>query len=1120
MMDDELYLKLLRDKGIRIPDKQGISGSGKNGPFDLSDAQRGIWFLQQLHPDSTAFNNGTALKITGKLNVTSVQTAIGMIMDRHEVLNINIALDQGVPRAIPRKRPPDFTYLPLGDDIQSADDPAVMDMITQLAARKMNLASDPLISFTLLRIRDDEHVLVIAMHHIISDGWSKSVLLEEFIQLYEDAVLNRPSQIQPLRLQYRDYVDWLHQQYGQPKFESDLQFWQDKLHGAPPLLELPTDFSRGTEMSGRGGLEYFRLDEELYKQVQLYCRQDQVSMFTFLLTVFKTLLYRYSAAEDLLVGAPVAGRPRTELEGLIGMFVNSVVIRSSPHGSLSFNEYLSQVHHEAMQAFNNQHVPFDRIVERLNPSREMSYHPVYQTMFQMDNLPIPQMEVQDIRLSVITLDAGFAQNDLTVSCWEEGKELRGTFEFRSDLFTRSTIRRWISCYIQLIRSVLADPKQALDRLTLLDHEHYRMLVEEWNDTELLDPQPHYIHRIGQMIIDYPEHCAILEGETSISYRKLDLMARQIASRLLASIEDSNQVPVVVCLPSSARYAAACLAVSRAGGVVVPVDPGQPKDRIHTILNELGIYYIITDHGHARRLAFPEEACIMLDLLEEPSTEVKDLQYGYLTEDMPGDLPRADNLAYIVFTSGTTGVPKGVMLEHRSINNLVHSFISSYNVNKEDRMLPVTSVASSSFIGESLPILAAGGTLVLPDKMTLLHPSQLNGYMEKYRVTMLSTVPSMLRRLNDEAKTPASLRLILSGGENLLPAHVSHFQGVMIVNGYGLSESGVCSTYSIFTPDAEDFQRAVSSLGRPVANQQVYVLDQLMQPVPIGVRGQICISGSGLARGYLNRPELTHLKFADHPFVPGEKILLTGDYGSWRGSGELTFGGREDRQVQIRGHRIELDEVENHLNACPEIAEGVIHPKPDHEGNLQLVAYYTLRTPGSYTVDQLSAWLETRVPSYMKPSAYLEMESIPWNMNGKLNTAALPDPIRAGKRVSEVHDKPATAIEKQIAQVWGEVLHTSNFGVTDNFFDLGGHSLLLAKVLDQLNQQFGDRLTLISLFKYPTIRSLAAYLNEETDDPSAATIQEKAEKQKNAFSRYRRVASAAAAVITEIEGGKS
>ncbi|MBE9913477.1 amino acid adenylation domain-containing protein [Paenibacillus donghaensis] len=1119
MIDDELYLKLLRDKGIRIPNKQGISGSGRKGPFDLSDAQRGIWFLQQLHPESTAFNNGTALKITGKLNVESVRIAIAMILDRHEILNVNIVADQGVPRAIPRERTPDFTYLPLEEGIQSAEDPAVFDIVTRLAARKMNLDSDPLISFTLLRIREDEHVLVIAMHHIISDGWSKSVLLGEFVQLYEEAILNKPSQMQPLSLQYRDYVDWLHQQYGQSKFESDLQFWQDKLHGAPPLLELPTDYSRGTEMSGRGRIEYFQLDEELYDKVQLFCRQEQITAYTFLLTVFKTLLHRYSAAEDLLVGTPVAGRPRTELEGLIGMFVNSVVIRSKPCGSLAFSEYLGQVHREALLAFNYQHVPFDRIVERLNPAREQSYHPVFQTMFQMDNIPVPQMEVGDIRLSVIPVDAGFSQNDLTVSCWEERTKLKGTFEFSTDLFTSATIRRWISSFIQLIRSVLADPKEVLERHAVLDDEHYRMLIHEWNATESPEPQIHFIRRIGQMMQDNPELCAILEGETSISYGELEAKVQRI-SRQLLSKKDSCQKPVVVCLPSSTRYVAACLAISHTGGIVVPVDPGQPKERIHAILNELGIYYIITEARYARELSLTGTNCITLDDIETTTSETQALQgEKWGANELSGGAD-ADGLAYIVFTSGTTGVPKGVMLEHRSIDNLVHSFISSYKVEKADRMLPVTSVASSSFIGESLPILAAGGTLVLPERDTLLHPARLNQYMEKHQVTILSTVPSMLRRLNDEGGAPATLRLILSGGENLLPAHVDHLKGIPIVNGYGLSESGVCSTYSTFKSDSEDFRRAASSLGRPVANQQVYVLDHLLQPVPIGVRGQICISGRGLARGYLNRPDLTHRKFTDHPFLPGEKLLLTGDYGSWTTSGELTFAGREDRQVQIRGYRIELDEVESHLNACPEIAEAVVHPKPDHEGNLQLVAYYTLRIPRSFAAEQLSTWLEARVPIYMKPSAYIEMESIPWNLNGKLNTVALPDPVKAGERLSTVYDKPVTATEKQIAHVWKEVLHTDSFGVTDNFFDLGGHSLLLAKVLDRLNQQFDDRLTLISLFKYPTVRSLAAYLNEEQEDPSTATIQEKAEKQKNAFRRYRKVTSAAAAVSTEIEGGRS
>lgn len=1118
-MNDELYLKLLRKKGISVPDQLELSGSGRKGPFGLSDAQRAIWFLQQLHPGSTAFNNGMALKLTGKLNIPSVRSALAGIMDRHEILNVNIEAEQGVPQAIPHHRAPDFTYLSLEHEIQSAEDPAALDIITRLAARAMKLDADPLISFTLLRIRDEEHVLVIAMHHIISDGWSKSVLIGEFIRLYEAAELNRPSGLQPLPLQYRDYVDWLERQAGRREYERDLQFWLDKLEGAPPLLELPADYGRRSEASGRGGLEYFQLDEELYGQVQTYCRREQVTVFSFLLTVFKTLLYRYSTAEDLLVGTPVAGRPRTELEGLIGMFVNSVVIRSKPHGRLSFAEYLRQVHQESIQALDHQHVPFDRIVEKLNPSRDQSYHPVFQTMFQMDNLPVPRMEVQDIRLSVIPLDAGFAQNDLSVSCWEQDDGLKGTFEFSTDLFARPTIRRWISCYIQLIRSVLANPMEVLERHNLLDEEHFRLVTADWNVTTASpEPQISFVRRIAQMALEDPDHCAVLDGETPVSFGELEVMANRMAQALLDKGE-VNQMPVAVCLPSSARFVVACLAVSQAGGVAVPVDPEQPKERIHSILKELGSYYTFSDRKLVSGLGLPEENCIQLDDLADIQISKRQIQQQGcpMLEAMRREA-NPDDLAYIVFTSGTTGVPKGVMLEHRSIDNLVHSFITSYQAGKADRLLPVTSVASSSFIGESLPILAAGGTLVLPDRGTVLHPARLYEYMEKHQVTMLSTVPSVLKRLN-QSGAPAGLRLILSGGEHLSPAHVQHLKDITIVNGYGLSESGVCSTYSIFRHEAETSRRAASSVGRPVLNQQVYVLDHLLQPVPVGVRGQLCISGRGLARGYLNLPELTHRKFRDHPFLPGEKLLLTGDYGCWTSEGELLFAGREDRQVQIRGYRIELGELEQHLNACPEVAEAAVSTQTDPEANVQLIAYYALRIPHSIAVEQLSAWLDSRVPAYMKPSAYVELERIPWNLNGKLDISALPGPGKTKKHTSVVYDKPATTVEQQIAYVWEEVLQSGGFGVNDNFFDLGGHSLLLAQVLDLLNPRFGDRLTLISLFKYPTIRSLASYLNEEAEDPSASALQAKAEQQKNAFRRYRKAASAVTSVRTEIEGGR-
>ena len=1111
--NDELYQKLLRGKGITIPASPIISRAGKTDAFGLSDAQQGIWFLQQLDPESAAFNNGTALKVEGKLNVDAMRSALESIVNRHEVLRGSYVLDKGTPKAIPRDEPLDFTCISLEDREKSAAAADVMNVITNIISSKMDLERGPLISFTLLRINEQEHVLVIAVHHIVADGWSKSILLQEFSRFYEEENGGQPSGMKPLALQYRDYVDWISQGSVGLHVEHDLNFWTDKLKGAPPLLELPTDYKRSAVMSGIGGLEPFELNEKLYEQVQDFCKQERISVFTFLLAVFKTLLYRYSAAEDLLVGTPVAGRPRKELEDLIGMFVNSVVIRSQPRGDLPFIDYMRRVHKQSLLAFDHQHVPFHRIVGEMNPSRDQSYHPIFQTMFQMDNIPVPELKVQNIRLSVIPLDMGFSQNDLTVSCWEEGNKLCGTFEFSSDLFTRQSIRCWISSYVQLLRSVLERPNEVLDNHTLLDDGQLQTILEDWNRTELGHRAIPFGRMIEQRVLESPEQCAILEGENSISYGNLDRLIRLITAELTEKGMLSS-TPVIVCLPSSAKFVAACLAVSRVGGVVVPVDPAQPTERIQAILNEFCYAYAISDAKHMAHLPI-RKRCVVI---EEVESKIKHEHPLHNNGEL---LWNADDVAYIVFTSGTTGIPKGVMLKQRSIDNLVHSFISSYEVNRSDRLLPVTSVASSSFIGEMIPILAAGGTLVLPETELLLHPAQLKSYMEKHQVTVLSTVPSMLKRLNDEGTPPSGLRLVLSGGETLLASHVNRLTGITLANGYGLSESGVCSTYSLVRHNGDDSEEVLSvfsSLGKPVAGQQVYVLNALLQPVPIGVRGQICISGCGLARGYLNDPELTHQKFRSHPFLPGETLLLTGDYGCWTGKGELLFMGRVDRQVQIRGYRIEIDEVEKHLTTYPDIVEAVVHPQRDNEDNLQLVAYYTVRKMKSIIAGRLSSWLGTLIPAYMKPVVYIELETIPRNRNGKLDTAALPKLDRLQGRVTAAYDRPVTTTENTIYNIWVQALHISNFGICDNFFDLGGHSLLLAKVLDQLNHCFDDRLSLISLFKYPTVQSLAACLDEQTEASSTNKIRETARNQQNAFRRYRKSFSPSVAGSTEKDGG--
>lgn len=1105
MMNNELYDRLLHNKGISVPGHRhtAIPRTGESDSFGLSPAQRGIWFLQQLHPGSAAFNNSAVLKIEGNLNLDCMRAALRSLLERHELLNVNYRQHQGEPYACPRAGALAFEVVGVegmeggGAAISSG---GLHAEIRRIAGSPIDLEHDPLISFTLLQRSEQEHIWIIRMHHIIADGWSKGVLLRDFTQLYEAELHRRAPDLQPLAIQYQDYVRWLESRSEETAYARDLTFWLDKLEGAPPMLDIPADFKRPSTMSGLGGMEPFRIETEVFERISSFCRKERLSVFHFLLTVFKTLLFRYCAAEDLLVGTPVAGRTRTELEPLIGMFVNTVVVRTQPQDGLSFIDYARSVQQEALLAFDHQDLPFDLLVERLNPDRERSVQPVFQTMFQLDNLELPVMEAQGLRLSAVPLDIGIAQNDLSVSCWEEDGGLRGTFEFSSDLFTRATVRRMIGHFIRLTMAALNDPQETLGRLNLLEASEEKLIVRTWNETEQPLPEHGFVSWIERRAGLTPEKCAVLEGEHALSYHTLNQWANHLAAQLMDK-HFYAEMPVIVCLPSSGRFVAAALAISKAGGAVVPVDPAMPKERIRQMVEELGDVYALSDAVHSLLLPLPPERVILLD----EQLPVFDEQ----NERGPEHRLPPQALAFIIFTSGSTGVPKGVLLERRSIDNLVHSFLSSYQVTDADCLLPITSVASASFIGESLPILAAGGTLVLPDTETVLHPGKLRAYMEQHHITILSTVPSMVRRLNSNGGTSSRLRLILSGGETLLPTHVDKLRELDIANGYGLSESGVCSTYKLLKHGQDGGQAVSASLGRPVANQQVYVLDAHLRPVPIGVKGQICISGHGLARGYLNRSELSEAAFVPHPFRQGERLLLTGDTGYWLPGGELAFIGRSDRQVQIRGYRIELSEVERHLCTYPEVEEAAVHPQSDFEGNLRLIAYYTVRSQASIIGQQLAHWLESRIPSYMKPAAYIQLERIPYNANGKLEVSSLPQPGDSLARSGTAYEQPQTSAEITIAKVWEEILQLRHFGVEDNFFDLGGHSLLLAKVHDRLSREFPVPLTLVDLFKYPTVRSLAGYLSEGSRNTLGTDIYETAAKQKNAFLRYRKTASSVA-----------
>jgi amino acid adenylation domain-containing protein len=1142
MINEELYERMLRERGINVPRHQGIRRTGETGPFGLSYAQRGIWFLQQMNPESAAFNNGSAVVIEGRLDVPCMQRALTEIVRRHEILNVNYRLEQGEPKAFRSEREVRLALHSWEDRGTGVNDPAVTLFINGLAGKAFDLEKDPLISFSLLRFGEAEHILVISMHHMISDGWSKGLLLQEFTRIYDAFVQGESCGEAPLPIQYRDFVQWQEDRLRDPGFRQESDFWVNKLSGAPPLLELPADRKRPSVMSGKGGLLPFRFDPELYEAVQAFCSEERVSVFNVLLAVFKTLLFRYSGAEDLLVGTPVAGRTRSELEPLIGMFVNTVVIRTRPAGELTFAEYVRQIKEEAVQAFNHQDTPFDLIVGKLNPERDRSYHPVFQTMFQLDNLPLPEMAARGIRLLPLPLDIGIAQADLSVSCRVDGGELQGTFEYSSDLFTPETIRRMITHFRQLAISALAKPNESLAELDILDDDERHLMLSTWNANHQPLPETGFCQLIEQRAAQTPGQCAVLQGETPLSYGELNARADRLAG-MLRSKGTSPEVPVAVCLPSSGDYVIAALAIFKAGGALTPLDPAAPPGRTAQILAALGPICVITDTRHARLLPLPADQMLLIDggdmklpadqvllidgdemklpadqVLLMDGDEMKLLPACAGTGSAPESGASPQQLACIIFTSGTTGVPKGVLLEHRSVDNLIHSFIASYQVQPEDRLLPITSVASASFVGEVLPILAAGGTLALPDVETVLHPGLLKAYIERHGVTILSTVPSMISRFNSEGTLPGGLRLILSGGDSLLPSQMNRLGSLSVANGYGLTESGICSTYVLMEPGADGERALTASLGRPLPNQQVYVLDNGLHPVPVGVKGEIFISGSGLARGYLNSPELTRERFIPHPFRPGDRLLRTGDTGYFLPGGELCFTGRNDRQVQIRGYRIELGEVEKHLNTYPDVMEAAVHPQRDHEGNLRLVAYYTARPGGSIIGQQLGHWLSSLLPSYMKPAAYVQLERIPMNVNGKLDVSALPQPTEIWNRAGASYEKPATAEEKAIAKVWEDILQVSQFGVDDNFFDLGGHSLLLAKVHERLKEPFGPDLKIVDLFTYPTVRSLARYVRHDQQGISAAEISEKAGNQKRAFLRYKKASASALVRDTKTEGG--
>ncbi len=1092
----ELLEQILKKKGISTLKSNSIPKRADNDECRLSFAQQRLWFLDQMEEGGSAYNIPAAIRIKGMLDIGILKKCFNEVIGRHEALRTRFESNNGKPlQKIEQLLEIEIPLVDLSALKESLIEDEVKRLAKEDGQKSFQLSKGPLIRVTLLKVSPEEYVLLLSMHHIISDGWSMGLLVKEISEYYEAYLKGSRASIPELRIQYGDYSEWQRNWLQGTVLESEMGFWRNLLKGAPTIINLPTDRTRPSVQSSNGAIKFFSLPKELSRSVKQLSQKENATTFMTLLAAYGLLLYKYTGQEDILIGTPVAGRERLETESLIGFFVNTLVLRTDLSGDPTFTELLARMREMALGVYSHQNIPFEKLVEEFQDYRDMSRSPLFQVMFMMQNTAMPPLKISGLELSFLELDSRSSQFDLSLSLKEDEGGLKGTFEYNTDLLDESTIDRMVGHYENLLGAIAGNPNEKISLISILSKEEEKRITEEWNNTFKEYPGDKCIYELfEEQAMRTPEETAVISETAGLTYKELKLRAEKVAGYLQKKgLKVGSYVGIY--MDSCLEMIIGILGVLKTGAAYIPLDPDYPKDRTGFMIDDSGVSFILTCDSLKKDITAQCQKVICLD--GEWDQIEKDGHFEEALDKSP------DNLACVIYTSGSSGQPKGVLLQNRGIVNLITSFILSYNAGKYDRVLPLTSIASASFVGEILPVLCAGGALVLMNKAKLLDMDKLISAISSYGISIISTVPSIMARLNSNVEKLPKLRIILSGGEALTAGEIENLlEKTTVVNGYGLTETTICSTYYILDKSEMNSSKLVP-IGKPIMNHSVYILDKNRMPVPVGCSGEIYIGGVGVAKGYLNNVELTNERFLDNPFKPGEKVYKTGDVGKWLPNGSLLYIGRYDQQIKIRGFRIELGEIESRINEYHGVQDCAVIVREELPGVKELTAYLVDAGEKDFSLLKLREWLKEKLPGYMIPVDFVVMDKLPLTPNGKVDLKALPAPSKENRETGSIYEAPQDDMERIITEVWQEYLNLNNVGINDNFFDIGGHSLLLAQVHSSLKEKLGKNLTIIDLFKYPTVKSLAKYLSrQENKNNSSNQVKERAEKQREAFNRQR------------------
>ena len=1039
------------------------------GPLPVSSAQQRLWFLDQLDPGLSHNNIGYAVRCSGPFDLAAMRQAIDQLVERHESLRTRIGQRDGGPwLEILDISETTVEFVDISATPAGTREAAARALVETVLRKPFDMARGALAAFMMIRLTADEHMLVFSMHHIVSDGWSMGIVFNEIWKAYNARVAGVSPDLKPLHVDYVDYAAFEREHISPSGLADHLTYWKRQLQGAPALLELPTDRPRPAKLSYRGSHIDRYFDNQLIETLKTRSLAHNATLFMTLLAGWLVLMHRYSGQDDIVVGTPVADRDLEAFEGLIGCMVNNIALRSRLDGNPTFVNFLRQVKQTVLDGFDHRELPFDMLVGAINPDRNLSHAPIFQVLFTLISFPAQSVEPAGLALEGVEASTRASRFDLTaeiglVRIGRHKGKLHARYEYDSDLFDKETIERLSDHFQNLLSAIAADPSLRVQDLPLMPPASEQLLLAAHNATAVEHDRTRCIHHLIEATARAtPDAPSVTAGQVTLSYQALDQGANRLA-RLLGRRGFGPGMLVAVCLDRTSDLPLALLAVLKAGAAYVPLDPAHPKDRLKYTIQDAGVVCVIT----LRRLGPLFEGVDASTLFLDESCDALSSEH----DTSPGAIVRPDDLAYVIYTSGSTGSPKGVQVEHRNVVAFLEAMRREPGLTARDSLLAVTTVSFDIAGLEMWLPLSVGARVVIASSTDVVDANRLIELMETHGITAMQATPATWQFLCDDGWTGRRSLRVLCGGEALpreLAAALIERVGE-VWNMYGPTETTIWSTISRVTDASHGI-----SIGHAIANTRAYVLDPAGRPTPIGVLGELCIGGEGVTRGYRNRPELTAKSFVTLTLADGlvERIYRTGDVARLRNDGQLEWLGRRDQQVKVRGYRIELGEIEAVLASQPGVSECVVIAREIAAGDTRLLGYVTVLKGASFDADAVRATLRGRLPEYMIPMMFTVLEALPVTPNGKIDRKALPTPPAPAPHQDSSVDVLMTPEQRRVAEIWRALLRVDRVGLHDNFFDLGGHSLLLIRLRAALKRQLGHEFSLVEMFQRTTVAAQA------------------------------------------------